>query len=779
MDKEIEKNIGEEKPQKAFQKKDNLSPLELTLARRMKHLPLDRILRALELYKEKSNILSIITFNGEEIAPLDLEELQQCISIKEKSDRIKKRQKEIIQDLDAKGKLDEVTKNKLEKTFNPALLEDIYLPYKLKGRTAAIAAKEEGLGPLADWIWNIGHGKKEEDEQKSLEEKAKEFLKEDSLKTVEDVLSKTQNIIIEKIAEETELRAFVRSSILQKSKLKSIRSLKAKDKSKFKRFFDYQEPTSSLRKVNGAVRYLMMRKAEATHEVALSFEQNNKREIIHKFEEYAVRKGAPPPITTFLQKAASTALNSNVNTGIYYDTHKLLKENAEDQMLRLFSKEIRKRLLQAPFGSKSVIGIDPGQDKKNCSIALLNEKGLLLPHKTLSIKEEKAWDEFYKELLATVKKVSVEAIAILNTSHTNTIRKKLQELFEKEAIKLPVIPIYDQSCTIYSTSALAKKELTDLSASARRAVFIGRFLQDPMQQLVKVDPRFIVPWIGSLDIDPRKLLSTMSLCVSSCVAKMGLDINTASISLLSRVFNVNLEEAQKIITRREEKPFKDTEELKDVLNIAAQVWEKINFFLQTSPVEKDIRSKYELQVTELLHKDTELKRDTKIRGIVSSVTSFGVFVDIGLESDALIHITDFKDKELPYGNIVVGQAVDVWLLANDSKKQQATLSLKNPEERTIEKKRFLKRRAKREPRKGKGKTPETGFKRSAKTKEKKPPKKKQEQRDPKTGALLKQTDSIYTSIPKNKKGKKLPTKAKVITYNPFAGLDKIIKKPEK
>lgn len=789
MEKEIEKEPA---------KKARLNPLELLLTRRMEHLPLEKLLKALDLYKEKGSIPSVIASSEEEIKPLSLEDIHQCVLIEEELESIKKRKEEIIKDLQSKAKLEDELKAKIEKTSNPALLEDIYLPYRLKGRTAAVAAKEHGLEALANWIWSLGHGGKEEDGDKPLEEKAKEFLKEDVLKTVEDVLSETQNIIVEKIAEELELRSFVRNSILQRSKLKSTRGPKAKDKSKYKAFFDYQEAVNSLRRPGGSIRYLTMKKAEATNEVVLSFEQNNKEEILNKFERYAAQENTAPSVAEFLKKAASIALNSNVNTGIHYDTHKFLKESAENQILRLFSKELRKRLEKAPFGAKSIIGVDPAQDKKNCSIALLDEKGAPLAHKSFTIKEEKAWDEFYEELLTTVKKVSVEAIAILHTAHTNKVQKHLQELFQKEDIKLPVIPIYDQFCTIYSSSSLAKKELPDLNTSIRKAIFIGRSLQDPMNELVKVDPRFIISWVSPLDINIKKILSTMTLCVSSYVAKTGLDINTASISLLSRIFNVNLEEAQKIITRREEKAFENIGELKDLLSIEEKDWKKVSFFLQTSPVEKDIRPAYNFQPLELLNEE-ELKKDSTIKGIISSVTNFGIFVDIGLEYDALLHISDFRDREMPYGNLIIGQYIDVWLVFNDKEKQQATLSLKSPEERSnLRKRHAFKRRPRREDKKVRGKRPDGDSKeargkrpdrdsKEARGKRKddkeKIRKKKPEQRDPKTGALLKQDDSIYTGVRvpknKNKKGPRAPISSKVITYNPFADLDKMLKKPKK
>ena len=764
MDKEIEKEPVKDttKP-----KSRRLSPLELLLTRRMEYLPLEKLLKALELYKEKGSILSIIASNEEEIKPLSIEDIHQCVLIEKELESIQKRKEEIIKDLQSKSKLEDELKTKIEKTSNPALLEDIYLPYRLKGRTAAVAAKEHGLETLANWIWSLGHGGKEEDGDKPLEEKAKEFLKEDILKTVEDVLSETQNIIVERIAEEVELRAFVRSSVLQRSKLKSTRGPKAKDKSKYKVFFDYQEAVSSLRRPSGSLRYLTMRKAEASNEVVLSFEQNNKEETLNKFEQYAAQENTPPSVAEFLKKAASIALNSNVNTGIHYDTHKFLKEGAENQILLLFSKELRKRLGKAPFGPKSIIGVDPAQDKKNCSIALLDEKGVPLAHKSFAIKEEKAWDEFYEELLTTLKKVSVEAIAILHTPHTNKVQRRLQELFQKEDIKLPIIPIYDQSCSIYSSSSLAKKELPDLSTGIRKAIFIGRTLQDPMNELVKGDPRFIISWLSPLDINIKKILSTMTLCVSSCVAKTGLDINTASISFLSRIFNVNLEEAQKIITRREEKAFENIEELKDLLKIEEKDWKKVNFFLQTSPVEKDIRPAYELQPLELLNEE-ELQKDNIMKGIVSSVTNFGIFIDIGLEYDALLHISDFKDREIPYGDIIIGQPIDVWLVYNDKEKQQATLSLKSPEERSnLRKRRTFKRRPRREEEKVREKRPDRDPKEARgkrKDDKEKVKKKKPQQRDPKTGALLKQDDSVYTSVhtPKNrnKKGPRVPTRFK-------------------
>src|SRR3989344_4036392 len=228
---------------------------------------------AIQLARQGVSIPAIARFHANTVQGLTVEKIQDAIAARENFDEIETHQNHLLREIKAQGRLTPELEEKIRATTQLAPLDDLYLPYKLKGRTIATLAKDAGLQAFADWIWEIAHGELDP-EGTTLETKAAEFVKPDtSYATPEQVISGAQNILVERIAENSELRSLVRQSILRKSKLRSEKGPKAKDKSRFQRFFDYREPIGSLKKTASSQRYLTMRKGWAANELILSFER--------------------------------------------------------------------------------------------------------------------------------------------------------------------------------------------------------------------------------------------------------------------------------------------------------------------------------------------------------------------------------------------------------------------------------------------------------------------------------------------------------------------------
>lgn len=790
------------------------TPFEVQFSRRHPKVNLAEINNAIRLFEAGTPVPTIMQDHRSEVASLKETDVYNAIDEKELIDQVERHKEHLIREIEAQGKLTEELKSKILSTNNINVLEDIYLPYKLKGRTIATAAKEAGLEELANWTWE--QGQSESPEATTFAEKAKDFVKEDSsYADLESVQTGVQNIIAERIAETAELRAIVRQSILRKSKLKCGKGPKAKDKSKYQRFFEYKEPIGSLKKASGAQRYLTIRKGAAANELILSFDRADEGVITEKFENFACPK-EDNPHRELLTKAARLALNSQVYTAIEHEAHKMLKDFSEQSILSYLTEGLRKRLLSAPFGNKTVVGIDPGLEKKPSSVVLLSEKGDLLANSNFPVNDEKDWEKFRTEFAQTIEKVNVEAIAIAHGPKGKAVRREIQKVMQEKNLSSPVIMIYEQATTIYSTSSVAKEELPELDPSTRRAVFVGRFLQDPLREMVKVDPKFLATGAFQFDINAARFGKVLHRTIQSAVCSVGVNLNTASRSILAYLPGFDHATAKAVVKHRETKgAFSRFVDVTAVPDVKRENLELSKPFLSFEDTQGDSRGDFKLYEYQNEFTDLEsVELDKEVSGVITNITNFGVFIDVGLDQDGLVHISEFTDSTELYGSLAIGDQVKAWISGVEKTKKQLSLSFKSPEER---KKRARPRRPQgrgaggpRKPRgprrdarsqgprdesavnkeggegktddkprefrgKGRGKGPRDGKGKSDKPQKKRPP-----QRDPKTGAIMKMDDSVYVSERKPRSGKntrsKFKTKAEVTTFNPFANLDKMVKK---
>ncbi|MBI1764783.1 MAG: RNA-binding transcriptional accessory protein, partial [Acidobacteria bacterium] len=346
----------------------------------------------LKLTTEGGTVPFIARYRKEQTGNLDEVAIQRVIDAKERWDEIIKRQTFIVEEIERQGKLTDELKNKILATFNLDSLEDLYLPYKQKRKTKATVAKEAGLEPLADWVWNVGHGAAIAEPGQLLDVYALAFYNEEAKITdAAAAIQGAQDILIERLSETQELREFTRKYVFEKAHARTGKSDKAKQHSKYEKYFDYCEPIQPLLKPENSHRYLAMRRGwmeeeltlnlgaglipSTTQEGAQEIDPNYEAGLLARYESAAVsNEAAEQAIKDLLLKAARMAMKAYVVPSIETEVHRALKEVADEAAIKVFAENVRKLLLAAPFGSKAVLGVDPGI-RTGCKLALVDDAG--------------------------------------------------------------------------------------------------------------------------------------------------------------------------------------------------------------------------------------------------------------------------------------------------------------------------------------------------------------------------------------------------------------------
>lgn len=840
------------------------SPLEFWIKRQHPNIPLEAARALFRLADEGAPIPYIALYEKDAVKGLKTRELRELLEARHEFVEIQKKQAYLLREIEAQAKLTPALKHQIERSTDLDRLEDFYAPFKLKKQSLGNQAKQEGLGKLADYLWAKAHDEEcEELAGDTLEQKAAAFVKEGGkYDTPENVLKGVQDILTERIAENAELRNLVRESVLRRSKIISAKGAKAKQNSRYAKFFSYQEPIGSLKKSSAAHRYLLMRKGWMEDELVLSFDRPDEGVLTEAFENAACLNKESIG-TEILLQAARLALKGSVYTIMENEAHRVLKEEAEKHVIDSLMENLQKKVLQAPFGQKSVMGIDPGSANHPCSLVLVDATGKLLLN--FQFKIEEATDEKKQEFLSSLENLKIEAVAIAHGPKSKEVREAFRKIIDEAGKKMPLVAIHEHSSSIYASSPAGKEEFPELDVNSRRAVFVARFLQDPLLSMIRLDPKFLS--LGELQHEVnqgrlrQKTQETLDYCVNFC----GVDLNTAPALLLSRVAGLNPELAAAVVKYRDEHgAFPAREALKKVPGMGDKEYRFASGFLKVknpehpldqsflppelaleleskarelsisleAPVNEeranvlvaalpslndhqkdfarfelqhfgeDPRGLYEsFEYTEGLKSIADLQKNVPYAGVVTNVTSFGVFVDIGIDQDGLVHISELTESlaKNPFDTLFPGDRVTVFVSSVNAEKKQISLTMRQAREKQ-------ERRPKRGPRPPRGKSTEgaaPGAESPAGGEEKKPrerrgprpervrreeggtqaagarsqrperkPKEpKKPQRDPKTGAIVK-LESEYD----RKGGPRVPTRAAPTTFNPFANLAQILNK---
>ncbi len=698
----------------------------------------------LELVAEGGTVPFIARYRKEKTGNLDEVQIRGVIELHEAFEETGKRQEFILKEIETQGNLTAELKARITKSFDLGELEEIYRPFKKKRKTKATVAREAGIEPLADWIWDIGQGKIKD--ATSLEVKAKEFQNVPAnFVTYEQVLKGAQDIVVERLTNNAELREKAKNDLWDNGQLISNKTKDFKANSKYSMYAEYKEPIKNLISSKASHRYLAVRRGWQESELSTSLEGNTDQ-VIHEYEKVAFSV-ENTQATPFLKQAAKMAYSVYVQPSISNEIHKVLKDTADDQAITVFAENVKKLLMASPYGAKTVLGVDPGL-RTGCKIALVDKGGHLLSHTVLHTLGDGAKETAKKMLSELTAKIEIEAIAVGNgTAGRET------EIFFKSALKeinkeVPVVLVNESGASVYSASDVAREEFPDLDLTVRGAVSIARRLQDPLAELVKIDPKSIGVGQYQHDVLQTKLKKNLDHVVESCVNQVGVDLNTASYSLLAFVAGVGPALAKNITEYRKTNGlFQDRDSLLKVSRFSNKIYEQSAGFLrlpnsknaldktgihpESYAAVRDMSKELGVTVTDLMSGNAkrllelrskwakivgEFTFDDIIKelekpgrdprgsfipvafrddifemkdvtagmicpGVVTNVTNFGAFVDIGVHQDGLVHISVLSDKfvEDPKTVVSPGDHVQVKVIAIDQEKKQISLSMRMDE----------------------------------------------------------------------------------------------------
>ncbi len=543
-----------------------MAPSMISTVARELALPVASVERTLALFAEGNTLPFIARYRKEITGGLDEVQLRDVRDRAEYLTELEDRRAAVLKSIADQGKLDDALKAAIVGAVTKQALEDLYLPFKPKRRTRAIIARERGLGPLAEQLWS---GALTDSTARDI---AVEFV--DAQKEVLDVdaaLLGARDILAEQVAEDAGVRGWIREVTRTKGAVKSVRSLsRTEEVSKFSDYFDFRESLGTI----PSHRVLAIRRGETEGELVWSVDApiadiapRLRRDVI------GTRKAE-----TLLGLVADDAYNRLLSPGIEVELRLELKTRADEEAIVIFGRNLEQLLLSAPAGEKSVLGLDPGF-RSGVKIALVSKTGALQHTDTLYLHQE---DRFAATIRAVVSRFNPELIAIGNgtaSRETETlVRATLREL---QPPAPTVVVVSEAGASVYSASDVAREEFPDLDVSIRGAVSIARRLQDPLAELVKIDPKSIGVGQYQHDVNQPKLRQRLDDIVESCVNRVGVEVNTASAQLLAYVSGVGPALAQSIVAARDAKGgFTARKDLQDVPRLGAKAFEQAGGFLR-------------------------------------------------------------------------------------------------------------------------------------------------------------------------------------------------------
>ncbi len=647
------------------------------------------------------------------------------------------RRETILGSILEQGKLTDELKAKIEAALDRAELEDLYLPYKPRRRTKATIARDRGLTPLADYLWA------QVPTELPLLAFAASFV--DAAKevpTVDDALEGARHIVAEIMSEDADLRKMLRTLMHEEGVIVSRKTFDADEKKldeqqKFKMYYEFKEPVKTI----PSHRMLAVRRGEAESVLYFLIELEPLRATGQMRGRVLRQEGDWTPQ---LELAIDDAWKRLLNPSIQGELRVELKKRSDTDAIQVFRDNLHHLLLAPPAGPISVLGIDPGL-RTGCKVAVVDETGKFLANDVLYLHTSaNAAQGAGETLAALIARHSVRAIAIGNGTASRETDAFVRDFLKKrEILSLFTVMVSEAGASVYSASDVARQEFPDLDLTVRGAISIARRLQDPLSELVKVDPKSIGVGQYQHDVDQRQLQQSLETTIESCVNRVGVDLNTASWTLLRYVAGVTERTALNIVKHRDEHGrFKSRAQLNKVPGVGAKTFEQAAGFLRIrggenvldstgvhpesygvvaeiaatlgKPVAELIRTPELLgavdgkklsagmftvaDILEELRKPGLDPRDQFVapsfsdavrefadvvpemvlEGVVTNVTKFGAFVDIGVHQDGLVHISELSNRFIkdPAEAVKAGQIVKVKVLSADAKTRRIALSMK-------------------------------------------------------------------------------------------------------
>ncbi|HPM06997.1 MAG TPA: Tex family protein, partial [Treponemataceae bacterium] len=680
----------------------------------------------ISLVKEGCTIPFISRYRKEQHGSLDELQVRECDSFFKSYSNLEERRIEIIKGVFAQGKLTEHLHKAIVEAKTLTELEDLWAPFKKKRKTRGMMAQEKGLEPLADLMLTL--------DTEAIEKEAEKFVvieaETDELKvpTVKDALDGAKDILAERTSQETENRSAVKAFYLRTGKIK-VKGLgdEAKEKtSVYKMYWEYEEPLNEIK----AHRILAINRGEKEGELEVEYDLDVDGAI-------GVLKSRYVTYNSYHDEAIEDALVRLLSPAVLREIKSDLSEGADDHGIGIFSENLKNLLMQQPIKGTRVLGIDPGI-RTGTKCAALDETGKYLGD--FLIHQVTAPEKAAFAIKKAIKEYNVQLVAVGNGTGSREVQEIVSAVLSEHYPEVLYTVVDEDGASVYSASDIAREEFPDLDLTIRGAISIGRRLQDPLAELVKIDPKSIGVGLYQHDLNQKKLSEMLDNVVSSVVNQVGVNLNTASASLLKYVSGINNSLAKKIVAHRETTgKIVSREDLKKVSGMGEKTFEQCAGFLKIpesadpldntwvhpenyaaarellplvkkgseldSPTKKELKEKFNLgettivDIVEELQKPNrdpregypkpimqkgvlsfeDLKEGMKVTGKIKNVVDFGAFVDLGIKETALLHISELSDSfvEDPMSILKVGDIKECTIIGLDIDRKRISLSLKS------------------------------------------------------------------------------------------------------
>ncbi|MDI9386131.1 MAG: Tex family protein [Spirochaetota bacterium] len=689
-------------------------------------IKLGQVSAVISLVKEGSTIPFISRYRKEQHGSLDELQVRECDSFFKSYSNLEERRIEIIKGVFGQGKLTEHLHKAIVEAKTLTELEDLWAPFKKKRKTRGMVAQEKGLEPLADLMLTL--------DTEAIEKEAEKFVvieaETDELKvaTVKDALDGAKDILAERASQETENRSAIKTFYLRTGKIK-VKGLgdEAKEKtSVYKMYWDYEEPLNEIK----AHRILAINRGEKEGELEVEYDLDVDGAI-------GVLKSRYVTYNSYHDEAIEDALVRLLSPAVLREIKSDLSEGADDHGIGIFSENLKNLLMQQPIKGTRVLGIDPGI-RTGTKCAALDETGKYLGD--FLIHQVTAPEKAAFAIKKAIKEYNVQLVAVGNGTGSREVQEIVSAVLSEHYPDVLYTVVDEDGASVYSASDIAREEFPDLDLTIRGAISIGRRLQDPLAELVKIDPKSIGVGLYQHDLNQKKLSEMLDNVVSSVVNQVGVNLNTASASLLKYVSGINNSLAKKIVAHRETTgKIVSREDLKKVSGMGEKTFEQCAGFLKIpesadpldntwvhpenyaaarellplvkkgseldSPTKKELKEKFNLgettivDIVEELQKPNrdpregypkpimqkgvlsfeDLKEGMKVTGKIKNVVDFGAFVDLGIKETALLHISELSDSfvEDPMSILKVGDIKECTIIGLDIDRKRISLSLKS------------------------------------------------------------------------------------------------------
>lgn len=716
-----------------------LNPMIMNLLK--KELPqfhLEQMKKVLNLLHEGNTVPFIARYRKEMTNALDEVQIREIEERYHYLENLEKRKEEVLRIIDEQEKLTPQLEQEIKAAAMLQVVEDLYRPYKQKRRTKATIAKEQGLEPLANWIWTFPKA--------DYLIEAKKYLNE-AITTPEEVLKGVHEILAEQISDKAKYRAWIRHYFYQNGQYVSeVKDAALDEKKVYEMYYDFAEPIKKM--VSHRILATNRGEKEGVLKVQLVVDET-------KIQGYFAKQLIKIPnasVAPLIEAAYLDAYRRFIAPSVEREIRNELTEAADEQAIAIFGENLRHLLLQSPLKGKVVLGFDPAY-RTGCKLAIMDATGKLLnvtviyPHAS----SEKRHQEAQKILIDLLNKYEVDMVAIGNGTASRESEQFVAEQLKKVKREIYYVIVNEAGASVYSASPIARQEFPDLQVEERSAISIGRRLQDPLAELVKIEPKAVGVGQYQHDVAQKRLTEQLDFVVETVVNQVGVDVNTASPQLLEHVAGLNKTTAQNIFNFREENgAFTQRNQLKKVPRLGPKAYEQAVGFLriptgknildntgihpESYPVANQILEEVQILATDLgkneaveklkglnpsllaqklevgketvedilhalvqpgrdmrdsmpaplLRKDVlsmeDLKVGMELKGTVRNVIDFGAFVDIGVKQDGLVHLSKLSHSFVkhPKDVVTVGDIVTVWVDQIDLAKGRISLTMIAP-----------------------------------------------------------------------------------------------------